>query len=292
MAVGRSVCCRENQPRRLGRSIRDVFAEALSFQTGSPSTKPCAPSRNDARGPTRRHTHRPGGRRLSVRPHRQPWRRWRRWRQWPFRGSAAGVCELVCAASGTRLRPPDEDEILAETGRDPRGLKTTPKLRNPAAPVCAPRFKSPPGAADNERKRLSLLQRTLRPRPLVPSAGSLLYRAYSTGYLHRRRLLLPHALVWPERSDQRRFVHASGSLAESARAAAVPRPALDRSQRPLAGAATQAAAEVALQFTAVVHLGEMADRPSEQGRAARTPRPPRSLLPAHVALAGPRSGSD
>jgi hypothetical protein len=37
-----------------------------------------------------------------------------------FRGSAATLCELVCAASGPGFDPPDEDEILAEAGLDPR----------------------------------------------------------------------------------------------------------------------------------------------------------------------------
>jgi hypothetical protein len=274
MAVGRSVCCRENQPRRLGRSIRDVFAEALSLQTGSPSTKPCAPSRNDARGPTRRHTHRPGGRRLSARPHRQPVAAMATLETVAV-SRAAGVCEVVCAASGTRLRPPDEDEILAETGLDPRGLKTTPKLRNPAAPVCAPRFKSPPGAADNERKRLSLLQGTLRPRPLVPSAGSLLYQAYSTGYLHRRRLLLP----------------ARPSVARAFRPAPL-RPCVRQPRRRRPGGGGPAARARPLAATSggrgnsgsrrggvVIHRGRPPrrdGRPPERAaaRAARTPRPP------------------
>jgi hypothetical protein len=107
-------------------------------------------------------------------------------------------------------------------------------------------FKSPPGAADNERKRLSLLPRTLETPPARPSAGSLPYPAYSTGHVHTRRLLLPAGPTVARAfrpAPPRRWV---SSLAESAGAAAVLRPALDRSQRPRAGAATQAAAEVAM----------------------------------------------
>jgi hypothetical protein len=155
-----------------------------------------------------------------------------------LRGGAADHRRLRAAARG-RLTPVGRDgsrRDAADRGR----------LELPRGVADPSEFKSPPGAADNERKRLSLLPRTLRPPPARTFGGVSALRGVLQGPRPHAASLLPHGPTVARAfrpAPPRRWV---SSLAERAGAAAVLRPALDRSQRPQAGAATQAAAEVAM----------------------------------------------
>jgi hypothetical protein len=111
-----------------------------------------------------------------------PWRAAARLGATPAPRPHGRVGPALPLAGGLRGRAADHRRLRGAAGPRPRLSRVTGRvdrlliaagLSYVEALRTRQGFKSPPGAADNDRKRLSLLPRTLRPRRLVPDTGFL-----------------------------------------------------------------------------------------------------------------------